>query len=147
MEITIARITTLGALIFLAGCSAVSVKHPALESQVETDKFTDNPSSGTRNVAGNNAGKSSSQETLALVKQQQGQSEELKLPTTNVVVTARILQRGITRTGKTREVAAPDDPTGRHLLSSSIFLETDTNRIPARIGVSFGCFCEVSGLL
>lgn len=148
MEITITRITTLGGLIFLVGCSAVTGRHTDLESQVETDKFINNPSNGTRNVAANIAGKSSSQETMALVKQQKVQSEELNPPPTDVVVAARILQRGIIRTGKVKEATALDDPTGRHLTvkTSSVFLETDTSRIPARIGISFGCFCEVSGL-
>jgi hypothetical protein len=64
-------------------------------------------------------------------------------------VQGRILQYGIATSGSGTSVNAPNDPTGKHLIlkPGTIHLETATNRIPARIGVAFGCFCEISGLV
>lgn len=63
-------------------------------------------------------------------------------------IKARILQYGITTSAIGTSVNAPSDPTGRHLVLArgTTSLETATNRIPAKIGVAFGSFCEITGL-
>ena len=109
----------------------------------------DTPPVGTFDVATNLVCKASSQEIMEFAKQQQEQREGLNpLPPSDVGVKARILHWGITTPGNGVKVNAPDDPTGNHLFVTpgTTTLETETNRIPARLGVSFGCYCEVSGL-
>lgn len=63
-------------------------------------------------------------------------------------VQARILQFGITTSAIGQTVDVPGDPTGKFLVLApgTTSLETATNRIPAKIGVHFGCLFQLSGL-
>ena len=46
MKTTLVRLTALGVLIFIVGCSTVTSRHPALEYRVERVKFKNNPPTG-----------------------------------------------------------------------------------------------------
>ncbi|MGA2279194.1 MAG: DUF3859 domain-containing protein [Verrucomicrobiota bacterium] len=107
------------------------------------------PPPNTFEVDTNYVLKADSQEIMEFAKQQQEQREGLNpLPPSDVGVEGRILHCGITTSGSGVKINAPDDPTGKHLLVTpgTTTLETETNRIPARLGIAFGCYCEVSGL-
>ena len=90
--------------------------------------------------------KASSQETLDLAKPKQA-TKLNPSHSPKVEVKARILKYGIATNIKGKSVAAPSDPTGKHLLTPGrLTVDIETNRIPAEIGIAFGCTFEIFGL-
>jgi hypothetical protein len=139
--------------------SASELKNYPIKLEIDTragrvafhfrDVKFDAPPAGVFEVATNFACRASSQEIMDFAGQQQKQGGVLNPPrSSDDGVEARILHFGITTSGNGIKVDAPDDPTGKHLLfrTGTLALKTETNRIPARVGVSFGCYSEVSGL-
>jgi hypothetical protein len=62
-------------------------------------------------------------------------------------LTGKIASYGIVLPGKMTTVDAPTDPTGKHSFQKSHTTtpKVVTNRIPAKLGVAFGCLWEISG--
>ncbi len=69
-------------------------------------------------------------------------------PTSPAKPVACILSRGIfAKPTDKLTINAETDPTGQHqFITSRPTLKTETNRIPAKLGILFGIACEISGL-